>query len=140
MSWGHWRNSWRCSLPFGAGLPSGGGGFGSLPYKIMDKLVQATTYVLGDEKALALYEMNLKSPTGRRRYEIIWVVREDEASEYRRDIGPVTDVDQINIPSHMEHTVLELREMAQKLKLQPVDKLDLAGLDKIHEDGERELQ
>lgn len=102
----------------------------------MDKLVQATTYVSGDEKAMAFYEMNLKSPTGRRRYEIIWVVRDDEACEYRRDIGPVTNVDQINIPSHMEHTVSELREMAQKLKLRPMDKLDLVGLDKIYEDGE----
>ena len=99
------------------------------------ELVQATTYVLGDEKAIALYEMNLKSPTGRRRYEIIWVVREDKACEYRKDRGPVTKVDQINIPSHMEHTVSELREMASQLKLQPVDKLDLAGLDKIKEDG-----
>ncbi len=97
----------------------------------MNELVQATTYVLGDEKAIAFYEMNLSSPTGRRRYEIIWVVRDDKACEYRKDVGPVTDVDQIRIPSHMEHTVSELREMASQLKLRPVDKLDLAGLDKI---------
>ena len=96
-------------------------------------LVQATTYVLGDEKALALYEMNLNSPMGgKRRYEIILVVRNDKEAEYRHDMGKVTKDDQLRIPSYMEHTVNELREMANQLRLKQVDKLDLVGLDKIN--------
>lgn len=88
---------------------------------------------MGGEKAIALYEMNLLSPTGlKRRYEIIWVVRDDKSAEYRRDMGEVTKQDQIRIPSYMEHTVSELREMANKLRDKPVDKLDLVGVNKIN--------
>ncbi len=98
----------------------------------MDNLIQATTYVLGDEKALALYEMDLMSPQGyMRRYEIIKVVRDDKESEYRQDMGAASREDAIRIPSYMEHTVNELREMANQLKLKPMDKLDLVGVDKI---------
>lgn len=99
----------------------------------MNELIQATAYVLGDEKALVLYEENRMSPMGsRRRYEVIWVVRDDKPAEYRHDMGKVTNVDLVRIPSYMEHTVSELREMANQLKLKPVDKLDLVGLDKIN--------
>ena len=97
------------------------------------ELMPATTYVLGNEKALGLYEMNLLSPTGlRRRYEIIRVVRDDKEAEYRYDMGVVTKDDQIRIPSYMEHTVNELRLMANQLRLKQMDKLDLVGLDKIN--------
>lgn len=99
----------------------------------MGELVQATTYVLGDEKALVLYEENKMSPMGsRRRYEVIWVVRDDKPAEYRTDMGAVTNVDLVRIPSYMEHTVNELREMALRLKMKPMDKLDLVSLDKIN--------
>lgn len=100
----------------------------------MDNLIPATTYVFGDERALALYEMNLLSPTGlRRRYEIILVMRDGRETEYRQDLGVVTKQDQIRIPSYMEHTVSELREMANQLRYKPLlDKLDLVGVDKIN--------
>ena len=99
-------------------------------------LMLATTYVLGDEKAMGLYEMNLMSPMGfRRRYEIIRVIRDGKISEYRHDMGKVTKDDQIRIPSFMEHTVSELREMSQQVKFKPVDKLDLVGVNKIRETG-----
>ena len=95
-------------------------------------VMQATTYVLGDEKALAFLEMDLKSPLGcDRRYEIIRVVRDDKEAEYRKDIGAASHEDVIRIPSYMEHTVNELRLIANQLKSKPMDKLDLAGLDKI---------
>ena len=101
----------------------------------MNELIQATAYVLGDEKALVLYEENRMSPMGsRRRYEVIWVVRDDRPAEYRHDMVKVTNVDLVRIPSYMEHKVNELREMANQLKLKPVDKLDLVGLDKIIEE------
>lgn len=75
------------------------------------------------------------SPLGtKRRYEIIWVVRDDKPIEYRHDMGGVTKEDQISIPSYMEHTVSELRHMANQIKLTPMDKLDLVGLDKIIEE------
>lgn len=96
-------------------------------------LIQATTYVLGDEKALGLYEMDLMSPMGRmRRYQIIKVVRNDKEAEYRQDIGEASKEDAIRIPSYMEHTVNELREMSNQLKLKSMDKLDLVSLDKIN--------
>lgn len=99
----------------------------------MANLIQATTYVLGDEKAMALYEMNLMTPLGRRRQEIIWVVRDDKTAEYRRDIGKVTKEDQIRIPSYLEHTVSELREMANQLKDNQWDKRELVQENKIKE-------
>ena len=99
----------------------------------MTELIQATTYVLGDEKALALYEVNLMTPLGRRRQEIIWVVRDDKLAEYREDMGKVTKEDEIRIPSYLEHTVNELREMASQMKLKPLfDKRELVGVDRIN--------
>ena len=100
----------------------------------MTELIQATTYVLGDEKALALYEMDLKSPLGCiRRYEIIKVVRNDREADYRQDIGPASREDAIRIPSYLEHTVNELREMAKQMKLKPLfDKRELSGVDRIN--------
>jgi len=92
------------------------------------EIIPATNYVLGDEKALYLYEMNLPSPLGqRRRYEIIWVVRDGKRTEHRRDLGKVTQNEQLRIPSYMEHTVSELREMANQLRSAPLlDPRDLA--------------
>lgn len=98
----------------------------------MVNLVPATTYVLGDEKALALAEVNDKSPDGlHRRYQVIWVVRDDKMTEYREDIGAVTEQPPFRIPSYMEHTVNELREMANQLKQPMFDNLELLQIDKI---------
>ena len=93
------------------------------------EIIPATSFVLGDEKAVALYEMNLLSPAGdRRRYEIIWVVRDDKKTEYRRDLGEVTKDEQIRLPSYLVHTVRELREMANQLRSAPLlDPRDLVG-------------
>lgn len=95
-------------------------------------LLLVTDQVDPEERAIAYYEMNLQSPAGeQRRYEIIKVVRNDREAEYRRDLGKATKVDQIRIPSYMEHTVNELREMANQIKLATWDKLDLVGVDRI---------
>ncbi len=96
-------------------------------------MIQGTTYVLPSEKALALYEYNLPSPLGgRRRFEIIMVVRDDKPSEYRREMGKVTEDDELRIPSLMEHTVDELRHMANQMRFSPImDKMELAGVNKM---------
>ena len=85
----------------------------------MSNLERATTYVLGDERALGLYEINLMSPTGQwRRYQIIHVIRDDKPAEYRQDLGLAKKFKamQIRIPSYMEHTVNELRGMAEQMR------------------------
>ena len=94
-------------------------------------LIQGTTYILGDEKALGLYEMNEIAPNGWCRYQIIHVVRDGKVSEYRQNLGKAKrfKANQIRIPSYMEHTVNELREMADEMRAEkPIDLLDLIGV------------
>ena len=84
-------------------------------------LIQATTYVLGDEKAIALSEMHKQIPSkpGYRRYQIIKVVRDDKEAIYTEDLGSVNKfkgIAPIYIPSLMEHTVNELRQMANEMR------------------------
>ena len=97
---------------------------------------RGTSYVLTDEKAMALYELNFKSPDQkeRRRYEIIEVIRDGEVAEYRRDLGNAKTFphDQIRIPSFMEHTVGELREIANSVRFQPsFDKKELLRVNRL---------
>ena len=73
-------------------------------------VIHATTYVLGDEKALAFLEMDVKSPlVCDRRYEIISVVRDEKEAEYREDIGEVTPDDAVRLPMHSEPPLTRLR-------------------------------
>lgn len=98
-------------------------------------MIQGTTYILGDEKAMGLYEMNEIQPGMKWcRYQIIHVNRDGRIAEYRENLGLAKKftADQIRIPSYMEHTVNELREMADEMRAEkPIDLLELVGVNKI---------
>lgn len=101
-----------------------------------------TNYILNDEPCFNLSELNLMSPMGWRRYRIYMVMRDDKLAKYQEDMGDAKDFkhDQIRIPGgvidgekiYIEHTVNELREIADQLKLTSFDKRELVGLDKIN--------
>jgi len=101
----------------------------------------ATNYILDNEPCFNLSELNLQSPLGLRRFRIYMVVRNDKLAKYQEDMGDAKDFkhDQIRIPGgvidgekiYIEHTVNELREIADQLKLTSFDKRELVGLDKI---------
>lgn len=87
----------------------------------MSNLYPITLTVTGNEKALALCELNEQSPGSRgfHRYQTILVVRDGKASEFRRDMGLSKNFkgcNQINIPSLLEHTVDELLGLADELR------------------------
>jgi len=99
-------------------------------------MITGTTYIAQDEPCFLLCEMNLKSAdqTKRRRYQIIYVIRDDKIAEYREDIGPASKIDQFRIPGgaiedgriHIEHTVAELKEIADIMRDKPsLDKFEL---------------
>lgn len=80
----------------------------------------STLHVNPDEKAYALVETNLQSPTfkGFHRYQLIIVNREDRMSEFRRDLGLAENFKarQFRIPALWLHTVGELQDMADDLR------------------------
>jgi hypothetical protein len=81
------------------------------------KLKVVATTILGSEKAYGLYEVHIQSPdsSGFHRYQIIHVLRDGQLAEYREDMGLASKfkgVKQIRIPSYMEHSVDELKDMA----------------------------
>jgi len=85
--------------------------------------------IFGDEKAIALYEMHEQSPGSRgfHRYQIIHVPRGDVVCEWRKDMGLADNfkgISQLRIPSYMEHTVDELKAMANELR---THKFDIKG-------------
>ncbi len=95
-------------------------------------LVVGTTYVLGDEWALALAEVNKISPDSKswRRCQFIRVVRDDKIHEYMEVLGETsefTGIGQFTIPGgviendrvYLEHTVDELKEMANQIRGNP---------------------
>ena len=102
----------------------------------MAKILYGTHYVSEDELCLGLFEMNLQTPgsKGLHRYQIVYVMRGDKPAEYRRDMGPVRKfkVDQLRLPGgaydettdryYIEHTVGELREIADRWRLKPTFK------------------
>ncbi len=102
----------------------------------MNKLVNTCQTILGNEKAMGLYEMHEQSPdsSGFHRYQIIHVLRDGVMSEFRRDMGLASKfkgVKQLRIPSYMEHTVDELMGLAIELRNETeIDLPDLLELDK----------
>ena len=104
----------------------------------MANFLLATTYVLGDEKAVGLSEMHKQIPAkgGIRRYQIIKVIRDDREAVYTEDMGDAKNfkgIDPIYIPSFMEHTVNELKEMADQMRSERLfDRRELVQLDKIN--------
>jgi len=100
----------------------------------MSLLIPVADKVFGNEKAIALYEMHLQSPGSRgfHRYQIIHVPRGDIVCEWRKDMGPARNyrgINQIRIPSLMEHTVDELKAMANQLRDFRFDVKDFLSLD-----------
>lgn len=95
------------------------------------------TTILGDEKAMGLYEIHEQSPnsSGFHRYQIIHVVRDGYIAEFRTDMGLAKNfkgVKQLRIPSYMEHTVDELMGIAEDLRNEvTVDHDELARRDKV---------
>ena len=88
----------------------------------MPQVIPVTDYILSEEPAWALAEVNLQVPfKGLRRYQIVYVARDDKLTEYRKDLGPAKDFEtiQFRIPSVWVHSVGELREIASDLHKNP---------------------
>jgi len=87
----------------------------------MNSIISIATTILGNEKAMGIYEIHEQSPNnlGFHRYQIIHVIRGDRIAEFRRDMGLARNfvkVRQLRIPSYMEHTVDELIALADELR------------------------
>jgi hypothetical protein len=97
-------------------------------------ITPAVDKIFGGEKAIALYEIHEQSPSfsGFHRYQIIRVPRDGIVCEWRKDMGPIENfkgVNQLRIPSLMEHTVDELKAMANQLRATKFDVKDFLQLD-----------
>jgi hypothetical protein len=83
-------------------------------------LTPIATTIQGSEKAWTYIEVNLPSPKGEsKRYRIIVVNRDGKLAEYRESMGLASKfkgIRQLNIPSMFEHTVDELRGIADELR------------------------
>ena len=86
----------------------------------MSELVVAASIIKNDEPALRLEELNVQGIKGQKmqRRQFIHVIREDKRAIWSEDLG---DADSFHappfaIPSLMEHTVAELREIADLLR------------------------
>ena len=113
----------------------------------MSKLISAAIEVHLDEPAFNLVEMNLQAPdsSGWRRYQIISVVRGQRLAEYREDLGAAKDftADAFRIPGgvwdaatrRMEvlHSVGELREVAEAIRLGPTVRPEITPRDLVSE-------
>ena len=110
-------------------------------------LIKATTYVRGDEPALALSEVTRDAPKddgtiGSFRFQIIRVWRDDSLWEYTERLGkagkrrydPILIVGGFHYGDkvYIEHTVNELKELADDMRAHPIfDKRELAQLNKV---------
>ena len=93
-----------------------------------------TSTVYGNEKAYYYRELIKQSPKlGNRRYRLIVVNRDGNLTEYWEDMGSSKKwkgVKQLNIPSLWEHTVDELRNLADELRHETeIDLHELLQLD-----------
>ena len=94
--------------------------------------------IFGDEKAISLFEMHLQSAgnKGIHRYQIIRVSRDGVMCEWRKDMGLAKNyrgINQLRIPSFMEHTVDELKAMANQARTTKFDVKDFLSLDRYNE-------
>ncbi len=113
----------------------------------MAKIICGTNVVSEDEPCLGLFEMHLQSPCSRgyHRYQIIYVMRGDRPAEFRRDMGKAANfkgVEQFRIPGgaydettqryYVEHSVGELVEIADRMRLRPTfDLRELLQVDRV---------
>ena len=104
----------------------------------MAELVNVTNTIFGNEKAQAYQEVHIQSPGSRgfHRYRIILVNRDGRLAEYREDMGLAKNfkgIRPINIPSFWEHTVDELRDLADSLRNETyIDVKDWLELETFH--------
>lgn len=106
----------------------------------------ATPVISNDEPCFMLVEEHIQAPnaSGFRRYQIITVVRNDELVEWHHDMGPAKkfkNIDMFRIPGgvrdevtkrlYIEHTVGELREIADQLRSRPQMRSQLPRTDLI---------
>lgn len=74
-----------------------------------------------DEKAFRLAEWNLVRPPAYQlhRWQVVFVNRGGELAEWWEDLGPAKNftAPPVNIPSLWEHTVAELRDIAERHRL-----------------------
>jgi hypothetical protein len=104
-------------------------------------LVAGTTLVSNDEKCALLAEVNLRSPDSRgfRRYQILYVVRNDALTECRIDLGPRENfaAPQFRVLGgwghHIDHTVGELRDIAEFQRTGRIPEPDIAPTDLVGE-------
>ena len=99
------------------------------------KIIPAVDKIFGDEKAIYLYEIHEQSPNfkGFHRYQVIHVPRNGVVCEWRKDMGKASlykGINQLRIPSYMEHTVDELKAMADELRVRKFDVADFLELNK----------
>ena len=84
-----------------------------------------TNMIHPDERAHALAERNLvRPPTNQwHRWQIVTVYRNDRLTEWWSDLGPSENfpASQIEVPSLGEHTVGELRDIAERYRLRDGD-------------------
>ena len=103
---------------------------------INDRIYTIIQAVSGDERAFWLTEFPYQSPNfrGFHRYQIIYVVRDGMLAEFHTDMGVSKGVKYISIPGYFEHTVAQLRDLADEERNEKdrVDFMDLLQLDKVY--------
>ena len=95
--------------------------------------------VRGDERAFWLTELLYQSPKyrGFHRYQIIYVQRNGRLCEFHTDMGIESKwkgTKLLSIPSFFEHTIDELKELANEERSEKdrIDFMDLLQLDKVN--------
>ena len=83
-------------------------------------ITNRTPYVLADEKAMGLLEVELQTEDGKdtHRFQILSVIRNDKQANYVVDLGSRLKFPNppLNIISYMEHSVAELQDMANEAR------------------------
>ena len=124
-----------------------------MPRLRASSVVAGATWVSPDEPCFLLVEVVLKTPDEHdyHRYQLIYVVRDDNLAEYRADLGPSWGFrnDQFRIPGgtyldsgHIEivHTVGELQKIADELRLGPAPEGEPRPMRDLVGDWHRQLE
>ena len=124
----------------------------------MAQLVTGAVDVQRNEPDYALAEGNLQPPdsSGWRRYQIIYVIRNDKLAEYREDLGPRENftAEAFRIPGgvwdsdtrrlEIVHSVAELKDIAENVRLGPkvvpeIQPRDIIGEHDLLQEQKRQL-
>lgn len=112
----------------------------------MSDLIPATLTISNDEPCFLLVETTLQSPgnAGWHRYQLAYVVRGQWLAEYREDLGPAEQwagvpgfralggiIDQDNSRLLIEHTVGELRDIAEAHRMGLIHEPEIVPTDLI---------